>query len=73
METTLKAPLNKAQHDILPLLANIKTQEELDELRQVVLAFCSTNVAALFTGHTTTLTDEELDQMKYEYLAEKYL
>ena len=30
-------------------------------------------VASLFTGHKTTLTDEELEQMKYEYLAEKYL
>ena len=30
-------------------------------------------VASLFTGHKSTLTDEELEQMKDEYLTEKYL
>ena len=39
METTLNAPLNKAQHDILPLLAHIRTEEELAELHELVLAF----------------------------------
>ena len=73
METTLKAPLNKAQHDILPLLAHIRTEEELAELRELVLAFCSQKVTSLFTGHKTDISDEELEQMKYEHLAEKYL
>ncbi len=30
-------------------------------------------VASLFTGHKTDITDEELKQMKDEYLKEKYL
>lgn len=54
METTLKAPLNKAQHDILPLLANIKTKDELEELRKVVLAYLAEKMHIL-TGHNTTL------------------
>ena len=30
-------------------------------------------VASLFTGHKTDISDEELEQMKDEYLKEKYL
>lgn len=29
-------------------------------------------VARLCTGHSWNITDEELDQMRYEYLKEKY-
>ena len=35
----LRTPLNTAQLDFLQLLGHIKTEEELDELRQVVSDF----------------------------------
>ena len=35
--------------------------------------FVTPLVASLFTGHKTDITDEELKQMKDEYLKEKYL
>ena len=30
-------------------------------------------VASLFTGHKTDISDEELEQLKDDYIAEKYL
>ncbi len=30
-------------------------------------------VSSLFTGHKATVTDEQLEQMKEDYLMEKYL
>ena len=30
-------------------------------------------VSSLFTGHKTAVTDEQLEQMKKDYLTEKYL
>ena len=39
MKQQIRTPLNAAQLDFLQLLGHIKTEEELDELRQVVSDF----------------------------------
>lgn len=39
MEETLQTPLNKAQLDILKLLGRLKTEEELIELKKLIVDF----------------------------------
>lgn len=47
----VRTPLNAAQLDFLRLLGYIKTEEELDELRQVVCDFYARKI------------DDEMDQL----------
>ena len=64
MEQT-KTPLNAAQLDFLQLLGHIKTEEELDELRQVVSDFYARKAEEAMnhlweTGQWSKEKDEEI-------------
>ena len=51
-----------------PRAAKAKETTEADQKTIEITA----GVARLCTGHSWNVTDEELDQMRYEYLKEKY-
>ena len=51
-----------------PRAAKVREATEADQKTIEITA----GVARLCTGHSWNVTDEELDQMRYEYLKEKY-
>ena len=48
----------------------VQAKEETDADRKKIEI--TSGVARLCTGHSWKVSDEELDQMRYEYLMEKY-
>lgn len=48
----------------------VQAMEKTDTDRKTIEI--TSGVARLCTGHSWEVTDEELDQMRYEYLMEKY-
>lgn len=64
----ISTPLNAAQLDFLQLLGHIKTEEELDELRQVVSDFYARKAEEAMnrlweTGQWSKEKDEEILKM----------
>jgi hypothetical protein len=72
----IRAAINNELNSFTPDML-LQVAEYMKSLREERHSSKSTTitplVASLFTGHSISLTDDELDHMKEAYLKEKYL
>jgi hypothetical protein len=71
IRASINNDLNSFTSEMLQLVADYVKSLRLKQAKQKMEI--TPLVASMFTGHKTNLSDEELDQLKEDYLKEKYL
>lgn len=71
IRASINNDLNSFTSEMLQMVADYVKSLRLKQARQKMTV--TPLVASMFTGHKTNLSDEELDQLKEDYLKEKYL